>query len=151
VDNGTCFFVYLPASSYAARELAHEKMIGITRGRGTVLLIDDEHEVLKTSAQLLEQIGFQVIKAEDGRVALETYRQEWQKIDLVILDLILPTISGMDLYYKLKEINPMVKVVLSSGYGLAGQAEELLRGGCYSFIQKPYNIDQLSSKMMEIL
>jgi DNA-binding NtrC family response regulator len=82
---------------------------------------------------------------------MEIFRNGWQNIDLVILDLILPYMNGRELYYKFKAIDPQVKVLLSSGFSQAGQAEELLGEGCLGFVQKPYDIAELSSMMIEIL
>jgi len=70
---------------------------------------------------------------------------------MVILDMIMPEIGGGDTYDRLKEINPNIKALLSSGYSINGQATEILERGCNGFIQKPFNIGELSKKMREIL
>ena len=120
-------------------------------GRGTLLLVDDESSVLEPSAALLTQMGYKVLKASDGSTAITLFEQHWKTIDLVVLDLVMPNISGRDLYYQFKEIDPQVNVVLSSGFGPSDQTEELLRNGCLELLHKPYDVAMLSTTMREIL
>ncbi len=151
VDKGTTFFIYLPALSANDTGPAATLDSREVAGHGTILLVDDEPSVLDPSATLLEHLGFTVFKALNGSVAMELFQNHWESIDLVLLDLILPSMSGKDLYYKFKEIDPQVKVLISSGFSQAGQAEELIADGCLGFIQKPYDINELSTTMMKIL
>jgi len=148
---GAAFYVYLPATQDAGHTPAERVVYKTALGEGTILLVDDELSVIESSSELLELLGFSIIKASNGSEALDLFRKHRQRIDLVLLDLILPRISGIDLYDKLKAVDPRVKVLLSSGYSLAGQAEDLLHRGCHGFIQKPYDIHQLASKIMDIL
>ncbi|MBW1753839.1 MAG: response regulator, partial [Deltaproteobacteria bacterium] len=74
-----------------------------------------------------------------------------QEIDLIILDMIMPNMAGSKTFDQLKEINPNIKVLLSSGYSIDGLATEILERGCNGFIQKPFNIKSLSQKLREIL
>ena len=151
LNRGTRFLVYLPVDDGETEPTERDESNGLISGQGVVLLVDDDPEVLSTISRLLEHSGYQVLVAADGHVAREKYQEAWQRIDLVILDLIMPSIGGEDLFYRLKKINPKIKVLLSSGYGLAGQAEALLNDGCAGFIQKPYDIKLLSLKIKEIL
>ncbi len=82
---------------------------------------------------------------------MEVYRKNKDRIDLVILDMIMPEMDGGETYDRLKEINPAIKVLLSSGYSIDGQAEEILDRGCDGFIQKPFGLEELSQKLGEIL
>ena len=100
---------------------------------------------------MLMALGYTVMLATNGEEAIEIYRENQGKIDVVILDMIMPGIGGGQLYDKLKEINPTVKTLLSSGYSINGQANDILQRGCDGFIQKPFNLKQLSSKLREIL
>jgi two-component system cell cycle sensor histidine kinase/response regulator CckA len=151
LNKGSSFSVYLPAASEDSNEqvetIAHETVAG----KGTVFLVDDDLMVMEATSELLELMGYRVLEAYDGPEALDLFREHWQQIDLVILDLILPALSGKDLFYKMKAVHPEVKVLLSSGFSMVGQAEELLDVGCRGFIQKPYHHHQLSAKIMEIL
>ena len=96
-------------------------------------------------------MGYQVMIAWSGKEAIEIYKQNKDKIDMVILDMIMPEMSGGKTYDLLKEINPNIKVLLSSGYSIDGQATEILERGCNGFIQKPFNMKELSGKIREIL
>ena len=147
---GTIFRVYLPASQQEIPERPttpgrHE------RGQETLLLVDDEAMVLEVSQDLLEMLGYTVIPARGGREAVELYRAQRHDIDMVILDLIMPDMGGGETYDQLREINPQVKVLLSSGYSIDGQASEILKRGCDGFIQKPFESGELSQRIRDIL
>jgi two-component system cell cycle sensor histidine kinase/response regulator CckA len=147
---GSAFFVYLPATSgsvLAENEVSH----GILTGHGTILLVDDEDIITDVGGKMLERLGYQVIIAENGRQAVETYQEWHQDIDLVILDMIMPAMSGFETYNRLKIINPQIKVLLSSGYSEKGQAGEIVARDRQGFIQKPFDLAQLSQKIAAIL
>jgi two-component system, cell cycle sensor histidine kinase and response regulator CckA len=107
--------------------------------------------IIDVGEQLLQKLGYEVLIARRGKEATETYEKNKDKIDMVILDMIMPDMSGGDTFDRLREINPDIKVLLSSGYSLNGQAIEILDRGCDAFIQKPFNMLQLSRKLREIL
>jgi len=100
---------------------------------------------------MLNELGYKVLTARSGEEALEQYRINRDKIDLVILDMIMPDMGGGETYDRLKQIDPKITVLLSSGYSIDGQATEILKRGCNGFIQKPFNIENLSKKIREIL
>ncbi|MGD8770531.1 MAG: response regulator, partial [Desulfobacterales bacterium] len=87
----------------------------------------------------------------NGKNAIEIYKENQDKIDIVIIDMIMPELSGGETYDKLKEMNPDINVLLSSGHSIDGQATQILERGCNGFIQKPFNINVLSMKIKEIL
>ena len=89
--------------------------------------------------------------AGGGKEAMEIYEKNRERIDLVILDMIMPNISGGDIYDRLKDMDAEVKVLLASGYSVDGQATEILDRGCNGFIQKPFKMKELSQKLREIL
>ncbi len=148
--HGTTFNIYLQATEKVATE-EKEQGVDIQKGSETVLLIDDEEMILDVVKELLEGLGYKVFLAKNGTEATETYKRNWEKIDLVILDMIMPGMSGSDTFDRLKKINPDIKIVLSSGYSMNGQANEILNRGCNGFIQKPIKIADLSQKLREIL
>ncbi len=150
---GTTFHIYFPAldKSNIHSHIPHKGPDRIKPGKGTILMVDDEEIIIDVSIEMLEKIGYRVLKALSGKEAISEYQASSAKIDLVILDLIMPKISGSEVYDKLKEINPQVKVLLSSGYSVDGQATEILKRGCNGFIQKPFNMEELSRKVNEIL
>jgi CheY-like chemotaxis protein len=122
----------------------------IINGNGTILLVDDEELVLGTGSKILEKLGYSVLEANGGKKAVEIYRENKEKIDMVILDMIMPGMGGGKVFDKIKEVNPDAKVLLSSGYSIDGQATEILRRGCDDFIQKPFSINELSGKISEL-
>jgi len=107
--------------------------------------------ILEIGKDLLEKLGYQVITAPNGKKALEIYKRDQNKIDMVILDMIMPDMSGGETYSQLKEINPLIKSMLSSGYSINGEAQAILNSGCLGFIQKPFNLPNLSQKIRKIL
>ncbi len=148
---GTTFSIYLPATEKKAGR-AVEVAEQITKASGTVLLVDDEEVILDVGIRFLEKLGYAVLDAESGRKALELYEHNRDKIDIVILDMVMPGLGGGEAYDKMKEINPNVKVLLSSGYSIedAG-AKAILDRGCDGFIQKPFSMEQLSQSIQGIL
>ena len=150
VGKGTTFSIYLPATE----EMIEQKKVlsdELVKGKGTILLVDDEEMVLEVGKELLDNLGYEVLLAENGQEALELYKKNLDKIDLVLLDMVMPVMGGGEAFDKMKEINTNVKVLLSSGYSLEGEAKEILKRGCDAFIQKPFKMEQLSQKLMEIL
>lgn len=113
--------------------------------------MDDEDFILSVAKDMLEHLNYVVYSADSGGRALEVYRERQAEIDLVILDMIMPDMGGGEVYDRLKEINPRVRVLLSSGYALDGQAQEILNRGCDGFIQKPFSIKDLSQKIDELI
>jgi CheY-like chemotaxis protein len=100
---------------------------------------------------MLKKLGYKFLIAQSGQEALELFAAEKNHIDLVILDMIMPGMGGKDTYEALKKINPDVKILLSSGYSISGEAMELINRGCNGYIQKPFSYTQLSQRMREIL
>jgi two-component system cell cycle sensor histidine kinase/response regulator CckA len=148
--HGTKFSIYLPASEKA---VVKEKTVtdAISKGIGTILLVDDEKMVLAVTRDLLESRGYNVYSAGSGQEAIAVYLEKRNAIDLTILDMIMPGISGSETFDRLREINPGIKVLLSSGYSIEGQAQEILDRGCNGFIQKPFQLAKLSRKVKELL
>ena len=149
-EKGATFNIYLPA---AAKEVVAEEKasLGILYGTETLLLVDDEDVIIKTGGEILQALGYKVFLSGNARKAVEVFRAHHQEIDMVILDMIMPDMTGEEVYDHLKIINPNVRVLLSSGYSLNGQAVEIMEKGCNGFIQKPFNLEQLSHKIREIL
>ena len=147
---GTTFSIYLPATEEMIKhknELSDE----LVKGKGTVLLVDDEEMVLEVGKELLKHLGYEALLAENGREALGLYKKNQNKIDLVLLDMVMPVMGGGEAFDRMKEINSNVKVLLSSGYSLEGEAKEILKRGCDAFIQKPFKMEQLSQKLRGVL
>jgi PAS domain S-box-containing protein len=143
IGTGTTFNVYLPASEKQAHHYTECTKTPLP-GTGNILLVDDEALVLKVGKLMLEKLGYRVWCTDSGKQALEMYKQKRKEIDLVLLDMILPEMGGGKIYDKLKEVDPAIKVVLSSGYSMNDQASEIMKKGCNQFIQKPFNMNELS-------
>jgi two-component system cell cycle sensor histidine kinase/response regulator CckA len=150
VGEGTTFRLYLPATDKAV-EGAMRSSEAPRGGSETILLVDDEDFVLEVGARLLEALGYEVFQARSGGEAVEIYGAHKGVIDLVVLDMVMPGMGGGETYDRLKEIDPQVKVILSSGYSIDGQAKQILQRGCQGFIQKPFGIKELSGKIREVL
>lgn len=150
IGAGATFDVYLPCSGKTI-EKKHKAVESITTGKGTILIVDDEEAILDIGRQMLERLEYKVITASKGETAVRLYETHHGDIDLVILDLIMPEMSGRETYYKLAKIDSRVPVLLASGYALAGESRELLKKGNTSFIQKPYNMGELSNAVSQIL
>jgi CheY-like chemotaxis protein len=148
--HGASFSIYLPVSEKRVRKpvKAAERFI---KGAGTVLLVDDEEVILELTRELLEVMGYRVLTATDGKEAVEVYKKNRDETDIVLLDMVMPNMGGGQAYDRMKEINPDIKVLLSSGYGIDGEATQILERGCDGFIQKPFSVMDLSQKLRQIL
>jgi CheY-like chemotaxis protein len=148
--HGSTFFIYLPATEEEL--IAENKSPGtIEKGNETLLLVDDEDKIIDVTSEILKTLGYKVLVAKSGSVAIDIYKEKQKEIDLVILDMIMPVMSGDETFDALKAINPQVKVILSSGYSIDGQATKIMDKGCRCFIQKPYKIVDISNKIREAL
>ncbi len=145
---GTAFHIWLPASE---QEVVEEKAVSVKllTGTETILLVDDEKMVLEVSKEMLESLGYRVYAAGSGQEAIALYLEKKDEIDLVILDMIMAGISGGETFDRLRRINPGIRVLLSSGYSIKGQAKEIMDRGCLGFLQKPFNLERLSQKVRE--
>lgn len=148
---GTTFCVYLPASRGQRKEVAAPIEEKAEKGTGTILLVDDEEMVLDVGADLISSLGYTTLKARDGSEAIDIFKNGNGSIDMVFLDIVMPGMSGGDTYDSLKEINPHVKILLSSGYDIDTQANEILNRGADGFIQKPYALKDLSEKIKQVI
>jgi CheY-like chemotaxis protein len=140
---GSTFNIYLPASDKKTIKEV-ELLKDVLKGTETILLVDDEDMIIDVGKPILEKLGYNILIARSGKDVIEIYKEKKDQIDIVILDMIMPEIGGGDTYDMLKAINPNIKVLLSSGYSINGQAAEIIKRGCNGFIQKPFNMRDLS-------
>ena len=148
--HGTIFEIYLPSSEKHILKVEDTKQ-DIKQGSETLLIVDDEKSVLDVTKEILESLGYTVYSAENGEKAIKIYKEKKDEIHLILLDMIMPGISGNETFDRIKEINPSVKVVLSTGYSLNVQAQRIMDKGCDGFLYKPFDIVQLSTKIHEVL
>ncbi len=150
---GTRFNIYLPV--YHGKEDLDEEHYSLDslRGSGLILVIDDEKEIQELARDILCPLGYDVITASNGSEGLKLFRERKDEISLVVLDMIMPKMSGAEVFQRLKNIDDNVKVLLCSGYsheGLAG-IKELLRSGVMGFVQKPFTRKGLARKIKDLL
>ena len=123
----------------------------LRKAKETVFLIDDDDMIADVSEMILKNSGYDVVSAKSGKEAIEVYKENHSRIDVVILDMILPDMGGGDTYDRLKEINPGIKALLASGYDIDYQGRDIMERGCDGFIQKPFNMNELLEKIRGIL
>jgi two-component system, cell cycle sensor histidine kinase and response regulator CckA len=148
---GAIFRMCLPLSVENQAPAPRSELISVPGNTRRVLIVDDEEVVRDVASHLLRSLGCEVVTASDGREAVELYARQGRKIDLVLLDMIMPEMGGRECFLALKAIDPGVQVILSTGYGLEGRARELLDEGMLGFVQKPYRLDQLKSALCDAL
>ncbi|MBN1256448.1 MAG: PAS domain S-box protein [Planctomycetes bacterium] len=158
---GTAFSIYLPLADKAGeseleptgqieREDYTDKLSGIDNAKTLqILLVDDEAVVCEMIKDALEELGCEVTTVKDGMTALEYYRKQWRETDLIILDLMMPKVSGHEIFSKMRIINPEARVIISSGYSLNDEVKTMLRQGAHAFIQKPYKGSELQKVIQE--
>ena len=146
---GAIFDFYIPASNKTIIQENHATK-EIINGHEAILLVDDEDIIIDIGKQMLKTMQYKVIIARSGTEAIKIYAEQKDKIDLVILDMIMPDMGGSETYDRLKKINSSVKVLLSSGYSIEGQAADIMNRGCNGFIQKPFSMIDLSHNLRNV-
>jgi len=149
-DRGSTFTIFLPLSE---KDVVDEKQAaqGVVQGKGVVLLVDDEQVILDVGTELLREIGYDVLVGRSGAEAVEVFRREQERISLVILDMIMPDMNGGETFDQIRKIDGSARILLSSGYSLGGEAKDIMERGCNGFIQKPFNLEILSQKILVII
>jgi CheY-like chemotaxis protein len=122
-----------------------------TKEKARILLVEDEEMIRNVASAMLERLGYAVYVCDNGQDAVDHYREEWQNIDLIILDVIMPELDGEETFIAMQEINPALKVLVSSGYSLDDKTQNIIQKGAKGFIQKPYRKGALSVKVAEVL
>lgn len=151
IGKGTSFTILFPATLHSVQD---EEIILNSlelNSKGKIIVIDDEELLLSIVKNMLTKTGYDVITFDKGSEAISFFANNNKDIDLIILDLIMPKTSGREVFYKLKEINPNIKVLLSSGFDRNSETDELLQNGANGFISKPYKMNTLSTEINRIL
>jgi DNA-binding NtrC family response regulator len=113
----------------------------------TALIVDDEKIMLDIQSCMLQKIGFNILKATNSAEACHLYEDEKDRIDIVVLDMIMPDEKGTDTYKRLKQMNPDIRVLISSGLEKNGDVDEILNDGQNGFIQKPFKFDEFTNNI----
>ncbi len=124
---------------------------GELAGMETILLVEDEDLVSDVTKRILERGGYTVLTAANGKEALDLYLKKRGMISLVILDFIMPEMGGKECLEQLREIDPNVKILVTSGYCRDGMAKEVIASGAAGFIRKPYDSKRMLTAVREIL
>ena len=155
LGHGTTFNVYFPVCEehYPREEGAGEDELvqGVPGGDETILFVDDDEEIISVGRKILASLGYAVLVAEGGQAAVDLFLDQGSRIDLVILDYVMPGMGGREVFDAIKQIRPDVKVLLSSGYSSTDQVAALIERGCNGFIQKPYDTVKMSRIIRTIL
>ncbi|WP_420632407.1 response regulator [Candidatus Leptofilum sp.] len=150
LGEGSCFIVYFRASDQEAKELVQKEMKGSTIS-GVALVIDDQDAILSVAEDMLTARGMKVMLANSGPKGLELFQAHHESIDVVLLDLKMPGMGGDEVFVKLKEISPGVRVIVTSGYSEQETLDYLANNQDVTFLQKPYRFRSLTETVMSIL
>ncbi len=149
---GSTFNIFLPAMEAGEENIElDEQVTAMQGGTETILLVDDEESIRNLGCQMLENFGYTVLVAEDGESALELYREATERINLVVLDLIMPGMGGRRCLEELLRINPEARVAIASGYYPDGPTRDILKNGAKGFVGKPYEIAQILKEVRRVL
>ncbi len=150
-DMGSSFSIILPLQEAADNLDIPSEDEKLVMGNESVLLVDDEERILTVGREICKALGYSVITADSGKEAIKIYKNKTKKFNLVILDMIMPEMNGLETFLELKKLNPDIKVLLSTGYSIDEKAQEMLRQGCKGYILKPYSVIDFSHKLREII
>jgi PAS domain S-box-containing protein len=150
LGRGSSFYLYLPASDKKPEDEICS-LDNLESGTETILLVDDESYIVDVGRMMLEGLGYSILTANGGKTALETFQKNNGKIELIILDLIMPDLDGEAVFNEIREIKPDMKVLFASGHYMVDQTQALLEKGDTDFIEKPFNLQQLSTKIRKLL
>ncbi len=148
---GTTFHIYLPVLKHQIEEKNHKPRERIHRGEGLILVVDDEEIMRQTAKSIMEECGYRVMLASNGEEAVELYQEHYRDITAVLLDMVMPKMSGKQAYIELSRIKKEVKVLLASGFKRDSRVESILELGVKGFIQKPYALVKLANSIHDVI
>jgi PAS domain S-box-containing protein len=148
---GTTFYIYLPILKHKIEEKIQQAEEKIPAGEGLILVVDDEEIMRQTAKSILEECGYDVILAENGEEAVDIYKTQHQNIKAVLLDMVMPKMSGKQAFMELIKINKNIKTLLASGFKKDSRVESILELGVKGFIQKPYGLIKLANSMYNVI
>jgi PAS domain S-box-containing protein len=147
---GSTFNVYIPRYLEVFPE-THSSADELKMGTGVILIIDDEAIVRYTAQKMLEECGYSVLTAEDGLEGIQLFNVNREKINLVLLDMIMPRMSGNETFHLIRKTDSAIPIVLASGFRQDERIDELMKSGLKHFIHKPYTIEKLSEIVQKAL
>ncbi len=149
VGIGTSFKIALPCPGENSHIQQNET--STVTGSGQIMLVDDEELIRVVGKLMLEEMGYSVLLAENGRIAVEIFKEKFAEINLVIMDMIMPEMNGREAFTKMREIHESCKVIISSGFSKSKDIEALMNEGLSGFIQKPYRNSELSQLLVQVM
>ena len=151
VGIGTSFFIYLPAAVDDAGSEVVTESFNLPKGAGTVLVIDDEDIIRHNVALILRECGYKVHQAENGEVGMAIYQSRKAEIDLILLDLVMPKLSGQEFYRRLRESSCATPILLTTGFMMDVRVQDMLKDNRVSFLQKPYSSSELARSVADVI
>jgi CheY-like chemotaxis protein len=150
---GTTFKVYLPVQISEPVEIESTQKVssGLWQGSGTILLVEDDEQVMSIARTMLRELGFFVIEASNGKDALELYQQNAVDITLVMTDMGMPVMDGYELFSELKKLKPELPILISSGFGDVEITSKIARDEITGLISKPYRFDLLQETVKSVM
>ncbi|NPU84557.1 MAG: response regulator [Syntrophaceae bacterium] len=149
---GTSFRVFLPAMPTGEESvLACPRQAAAEQGNESILLVEDNEDLRRTTEEILTMLGYSVTVAADGVEGVEVFRREQGKIDLVLMDVMMPRMGGLEAYTRMKELQPGLSTLFVTGCGVSDLPVDIRDGGSLDWIQKPFTVDDLSFRLREIL
>ncbi len=146
LEAGTAVHVYLPVEDRADLESSYVHAT-IVPGTGTVLVVDDEEVIRCTAEEMLATLGYEVLLAEDGQEAVELFREHGTRIDVVLLDMVMPRLGGAETFQAIRAMDPAARIVVSSGFTRGAAVEALREEGLAGYVKKPFTIAELSHRI----
>ena len=151
-NRGSSFEIYLPVIRGEERPVEHEKAKpSLVKGSGTILLVEDEEQVRELTMSTLRSCGYTLIAAQNGSQAIEIFREKAAAIDLVILDVLMPGMDGLQCFHQLKNIHPPVQVLIITGYPSDSSTTELRKKGVAGIIEKPFDLDLFTKTVKRLI
>ena len=151
LGKGTTFTLVLPLCEKAILKVNKARAKQTKKGKGTILIVDDERMIRKFAINALTHLGYDFHQCEDGQDAIEFYRENHSKVDLVLLDIVMPRVDGWDAFDAMRKINPQAKIILSSGFNASRISRAQKLDGCLGLLNKPYTVDQLAEELSKHL
>jgi len=148
VGRGTSVIIYLPVIEQAATQKPARSKESVN---GNILVVDDSKEIREILRDIANADGYHTYLAEDGLEGLELFKQHMNEIDLAILDIIMPKLDGRDLFFKIRELKPDIKILVTSGYSKPEVKKELLANRVDGFLPKPFNVKSVRERLKELL
>jgi DNA-binding NtrC family response regulator len=150
LGKGTTFRIFFPAAKHTPLEQDLPVIVNSKSG-GCVLVIDDEKSVREVVRDILEMNGLQVLVAQNGQMGIDLFKDNHAKIHVILLDMQMPIMNGEETFQALRAFDPDVKVILSSGHDETEATNHFVGQGLAAFLQKPYDLDTLLTKIQQVL